>query len=125
MLHYKITFKDPSVCFRRSVSHHKSGAAIKLDQLHSDSKFSLQTELTLDGVTTCFLLGTLFLAMKAIRAEGVIDFEEVTVFSRLVVVDLLGGRLGVGLLGFGRHGVGWDVVVVRKRYFLLEKSGVL
>jgi hypothetical protein len=44
--------------------------------------------------------------MKAIRAEGVIDFEEVMVFRRLFVVDLLGGCFsGVGL-GFGRHGVG-------------------
>ncbi len=43
--------------------------------------------------------------MKAVRAERVIHSEEVTVFGRLLVVDLLGGSLGVGL-GFGRHGVG-------------------
>ena len=60
------------------------------------------------SLLACFLLGTLLLAMKAIRAEGVIDFEEVMVFRRLFVVDLfLGGRLGGGVgLGFGRHGVG-------------------
>jgi hypothetical protein len=43
--------------------------------------------------------------MKASRAEGVIHFEEVMVFRRLFVVDLLGGRLWVGL-GFGRHRAG-------------------
>lgn len=45
--------------------------------------------------------------MKAIRAEGVIDFEKVMVwFFSLFVVELLGGRLGGVGLGFGRHGVG-------------------
>jgi hypothetical protein len=56
-----------------------------------------------------------------------VNYKEVMVwFRRLLVDDLLGGR-GLGIsLGFGRHGVVWVmcvvkvVVVVRRRFFLLE-----
>jgi hypothetical protein len=48
--------------------------------------------------------------MEAIRAEGVIHYEEVVVFRGLFFLGLLGGLFGVffvGLAGLAGHGASW------------------
>jgi hypothetical protein len=45
--------------------------------------------------------------MEAIRAKGVIHYEEVVVFLGLLLLSLLGGLFGIGVFGLGGHGASW------------------